>query len=177
MRALLVLAARRGLHMTRTKTVKLLYLADLRSVAADGQTRTGVLWRWWRYGPCCRSLRVVEDQLVRDGTVDRESRRLSADVTETVLTVSPRSAEVPRQADELAPHLDAVLAAHGRKSALELTELAYDTPPMRAAQEHDEQGFVLLFDDQPDPDRDLALGRYKRHADSEAFLASVEARL
>ena len=177
MRALLLLAAQRGLRMTRTKTAKLLYLADLRSVASDGLARTGVLWRWWRYGPYCRSLLTVEDQLVRDGVVERESRRLSPQVTEAVLTASPSTAEVPRQAGDLVPFLDQVLTEHGDKSAQELTELAYDTPPMRAAQEHDEQGFVLLFDDRPDPDRDFALGRYKRHADSEAFLASVDARL
>ena len=34
-----------------------------------------------------------------------------------------------------------------------------------------------LFDDRPDPDRDFALGWYKRHASSGAFLASVKARL
>lgn len=58
-----------------------------------------------------------------------------------------------------------------------LTALAYATAPMRTARKHDEQGLVLLFDDRPDPDRDFALGRYKRHADSEAFFASVEARI
>ena len=177
MRALLVLAARRGLHMTRTKTVKLLYLADLRSVEADGVARTGVLWRWWHYGPYCRSLRGIEDRLVADGAVSRELRRLSPYMSETVLAASPHTTEIPPQAAELVPFIDAELAAHGRRTANELTALAYATTPMQTAKKHDEQGFVLLFDDGPDPDRDFALGRYRRHADSEAFLASVEARV
>ena len=177
MRALLVLAGRRGLHMTRTKAVKLLYLADLRSVAADGVTRTGVLWRWWHYGPYCQSLREVEDQLVDEGAVSRELRRLSPYVTETVLTASPSTIEIPAQTAELAPFLDAELAAHGRRTAQDLMALSYATPPMRAAREHDEQGLALLFDEHPDADRDFALGRFKRHADSGAFLASVEARI
>lgn len=33
------------------------------------------------------------------------------------------------------------------------------------------------FDDVPDPDRDFALGWYKRHPSSEAFLASVKEHL
>ncbi|MXX42552.1 MAG: hypothetical protein F4Y76_00325 [Acidimicrobiales bacterium] len=177
MRALLVLAARRRLHMTRTKTVKLLYLADLRSVEADSAARSGVLWRWWHYGPYCRSLRDIENKLVADGALDRELRRLSPYVSETVLTASPHTTEIPPQSAELAPFIDAELAAHGRKTAKELTVLAYATPPMQTAKKYDEQGLVLLFDDRPDPDRDFALGRYKRHADSEAFLASVEARI
>ena len=177
MRALLVLAVRRGLHMTRTKAIKLLYLADLRSIEADGVARTGVLWRWWHYGPYCQSLRSVEDQLVADGAVQRELRRLSPYISETVLAASPRTTEIPAQATDLAPFIDAELAAHGRSTAQELMNLSYATPPMQAAKEHDEQGLVLLFDDRPDPDRDFVLGRYKRYADSEAFLASVEARI
>ena len=42
--ALLVLAAKRGVHITRTKAVKLLYLADVRTVADTGFAASGVAW-------------------------------------------------------------------------------------------------------------------------------------
>ena len=112
--------------MTRTKVVKLLYLADLRSVAVSGMARSGVLWRWWHYGPYCQSLKSVEDSLVGEGAVERESWRLSAYVTEYRLFARSDAATVlMRRGDEFLEHLGAVLEEHGHKNAKALTDVAY----------------------------------------------------
>ena len=150
--ALLVLAARRALSMTRTKVVKLLYLADLRCVAATGAARSGVLWRWWHYGPYCQSLRSAEDALVNSGVVEREAWRLSAYATEYRLEARPdASTELMLGSDELLQHLDAVLEEHGHKNARALTDVAYSTAPMLEAQSEGTKGMLLDLDERPEP--------------------------
>lgn len=150
--ALLALANGRGLRMTRTKIVNLLYLADLRSVAEDGQARSGVLWRWWRYGPYCQALRSAEDGLVDIGAVERETWQLSAFTAEHRLTANPKSTpNALHRAGEFLTHLDAVLEEHGRKSAQSLTDIAYRTKPMIEAQAEGARGMLLDLDEQPDP--------------------------
>ncbi|MCY3608657.1 MAG: DUF4065 domain-containing protein [Acidimicrobiales bacterium] len=150
--ALLVLAARRALSMTRTKVVKLLYLADLRCVAATGTARSGILWRWWHYGPYCQSLRSAEDALVNSGAVERESWRLSAYATECRLEARPDAAiDLMLRSDELLEHLGAVLQEHGHKNARALTDIAYSTAPMLEAQSEGTKGMLLDLDEQPEP--------------------------
>ncbi len=149
--ALLVLAARRTVDMTRTKVVKLLYLADLRSVATSGVARSGILWRWWHYGPYCQSLKSVEDNLVSEGAVERESWRLSAYVTEYRLFARPDAAtELMRRGDEFLEHLDAVLEEYGHKNAKALTDVAYATAPMLEAQSEGVRGMLLDLDERPE---------------------------
>lgn len=153
MRALLQLAHDRRLRMTRTKVVKLLYLADLGAVASGGRARSGILWRWWHYGPYCQSLRRVEDALVGDGLIERDTGYLSASVEESVLSVSRSSSEVAVQAADFLAYLDAVLAEHGRKTAKALTQMAYETGPMIEAMRIGERGVVL---DMPQTRSDVA---------------------
>ena len=149
--AVLVLAARRTVDMTRTKVVKLLYLADLRSVAASGMARSGILWRWWHYGPYCQSLKSVEDDLVSEGAVERESWRLSAYVTEHRLFArSDATTELMRRGDEFLEHLDAVLEEYGHKNARALTDVAYATAPMLEAQSERITGMLLDLDERPE---------------------------
>lgn len=150
--ALLVLAARRALGMTRTKVVKLLYLADLRCVGATGAARSGVLWRWWHYGPYCQSLRGAEDALVDSGAVERQSWRLSAYANEYRLAARPDAAtELMERSDEFLEHLDAVLEEHGHKNAKALTDIAYATAPMLEAQSEGNKDMLLDLDEQPEP--------------------------
>ncbi len=149
--ALLVLAARRTVDMTRTKVVKLLYLADLRSVAARRMERSGILWRWWHYGPYCQSLKSVEDDLVSRGAVEQESWRLSTYVTEYRLVARPdAAAELMRRSDEFLEHLDAVLEEYGHKNANSLTDVAYATAPMLEAQSEGARGMLLDLDERPE---------------------------
>ncbi len=137
--------------MTRTKVVKLLYLADLRCVAATGAARSGILWRWWHYGPYCQSLRSAEDALVNTGAVERESWRLSAYATEYRLRARPNVAtDLMQRSDELLEHLDAVLEEHGHKNARALTEIAYSTAPMLEAQSEGIKGMLLDLDERPE---------------------------
>ena len=143
MRALLELADGRRLRLTRTMVVELLYLADLRSVASDGQARSGILWRWWHYGPYCQSLRRVENRLVADGAIKLSTSRLSADVEEAVLSSARASSGVAARAGVFMAHLEAVLEDHGRTTAGASTDLAYQTAPMIEAQRAGERGVLL----------------------------------
>ncbi len=143
MQALVRLAGDHGVHMTRSKVVKLLYLADLRSVASDGKALSGILWRWWHYGPYCQSLRKVEDRLVADGVIERNTSRLSTDIEEAVLSASRTSADVSAQAGDFLAHLEAVLEDYGRHTARSLTDMAYDTVPMLEARRVGERGVLL----------------------------------
>ena len=150
MHALLVLAARRTLGMTRTKVVKLLYLADLHSVAATGVAGSGVLWRWWHYGPYCSSLRSVEDDLVKQGAVQRESWRISACAIECRLMTRPDAdTDLIRRNDEFMEDLGAALEEHGHKSAQALTSVAYATAPMLEARSEGAKGMLLDLNEQP----------------------------
>lgn len=129
--------------MTRTKVVKLLYLADLRSAASEGQARSGILWRWWHYGPYCQSLRRVENALVDDGLIERNTSYVSADIEEAVLSAPHVSSPVSAEAPDFLAHLDAVLAEHGDKTAKALTEMAYETDPMIEATGTGDRGMLL----------------------------------
>lgn len=141
--ALLQLASDRGLRMTRTKVVKLLYLADLRSAASEEHARSGILWRWWHYGPYCQSLRRVEDRLVAEGLIERKTSILSAEIEEEVLSASRSSSEASSQAGDFLVHLDAVLEDHGRKTATALKDMTYETVPMVEAKRIGQKGILL----------------------------------
>ena len=164
-RALLESADGRRLRMTRTMVVKLLYLADLRSVASDRRARSGILWRWWHYGPYCQSLRRVEDRLVADGSIKRSTSHLSADVEEAVLSSDGASSEISTRAGAFLTHLEAVLDDHGRMTAGALTDLAYQTAPMVEAQRSGERGVVL----------DMQVGRTDA-ADVDAVMSALADR-
>ena len=73
--ALLVLASRKNLRINRTKVAKLLYLADLRSVDQSGTAGSGIAWRWLNHGPFDNVLSSIEDGLVRQRIVERETTR------------------------------------------------------------------------------------------------------
>lgn len=150
MHALLWLAGQRDMHMTRTKAAKLLYLADLRSIKLEGAARSGVLWRWWHYGPYCQTLRTAEDSLVEAGLVTRESWRLSASVVEHRLAAAADSvAALVAGADDFIAHLDAVLDEHGHSSAQAITDVAYRTEPMLDAQAEGVRGMLLDLGEPP----------------------------
>jgi hypothetical protein len=71
--ALLSAAPAQGAVITRTKMAKLLYLADLQAVDDLGRPGSGVQWRWLHYGPFSNALLTIEDDLVSDGIVERQT--------------------------------------------------------------------------------------------------------
>lgn len=175
--ALLALAARRGLHITRTKAVKLLYLADLHAIASTGFASSGVAWRWWHYGPYSQALRPVEDELVDAGIVDRQTRQTIYGEEFVLSAVDDAAADLAASADPFIASLDEVLKEYGDKNATALKALAYRTPPMVQAKQNGRQLELLDLGEHPDadPDGDIAAGRVTFYEDSESFIASLEA--
>ncbi|WP_419840705.1 Panacea domain-containing protein [Candidatus Poriferisodalis sp.] len=166
MKALLGLAEARGLWMTRTKSAKLLYLADLRSVESDGVTGSGVVWQWRNYGPFSNDLYSVEDRLAASGDITVEETNNYFGSPEYRL----RAAAATTSLDEASPflvHLDDVLSEHGGLSPSELKDLTYETEPMREAQADGERNVILdLGDTAPIPGASATLHRFQRMLDN-----------
>lgn len=143
MAALVKLACERRLPMTRAKVVKLLYLADLESMAVDGMAGSGILWRWLRSGPYCRLLRDVEDRLASDGVIECNTSHVAGAADEVTLSASRACDEMSSAAGGFVRHIDAVLRRHGRGSERALGEAVHGTAPMLEAQRGGERGVLL----------------------------------
>ena len=141
--ALVRLADDRGLHVTRGRAIKLLYLADLESIASHRSAQSGVLWRWWPGGPHCRSLGSVEDRLVATGVIKRSAGSLEDDEHDVALRPMPGDGAVPSSPDGFERHLEAVLERHGSESDGALAEAARNTVPMIEARRVGEAGTLL----------------------------------
>ena len=168
--ALLVLASRKNLRINRTKVAKLLYLADLRSVDQSGTAGSGVAWRWLNHGPFDNVLSSIEDGLVRQGIVERETTRwgLWNENKEHDLKAVNASSSLVDASDAFAAHIEAVLDEMGSWTANKLKKHAYQTPPMVEAKENDDRGGLLDLDETEQiPDMGPALARYQRILDDQ----------
>lgn len=166
MKALLELAASRNVWMTRTKSAKLLYLADLRSVERDGVAGSGVVWQWFHYGPFSDDLYGVERQLAASGDIIVEETSNFFGSPEYHLRAISVTTSLDG-ADRFLAHLDAVLSEHGDLSPTELKNLTYETEPMREAQADGERNVILdLGDTAPIPDASATLRRFQRMLDN-----------
>jgi hypothetical protein len=157
--------------ITRTKLAKLLYLADLRAVAAGGEPISGIRWKWLNFGPFNNDLLEIEQQLVQDELVTsvREPWEFGQAYR---LSLVGDPAALPR----LAPGEEAVLAAAVREwgslAASSLKDLSYQTPPMIEAQAEGNRGVVLdlnLVRPRPKVSRTLARIRAAIRARPEQF--------
>ena len=168
MKALLGLAAARNLRMSRTKVAKLLYLADLRSVEHEGVAGSGVVWQWRHYGPFSNSLQSVEKDLVANGDIELDVTRNWHGSREYHLAAASLDLSSVESADRFLAHLDAVLAEHGRRSATELTDLTYQTEPMREAQADGRREAILdLGERRPIPDATATLAQFQQMLDND----------
>ena len=166
MKALLELAASRNVWMTRTKSAKLLYLADLRSVESDGITGSGVVWQWRHYGPFSDDLYSVEHQLAASCDIVVEETSNFFDKPEFRLQATSTTTSLD-EADRFLVHLDAVLSEHGNLSPTELKDLTYETAPMREAQADGERNVILdLGDSAPIPAASATLRRFQHMLDN-----------
>lgn len=166
--ALLVLAAERGLNITRTKIAKLLYLADLRSVEHSGASGSGVAWRWRDYGPFDNRLLAVEDRLVKDDVVKRDTTWWEwGDGKRHDLSALRQSSALVEASDGFVEHIEAVLDGYGAWSASRLKRHAYQTPPMQEAQESgDRDGLLDLDETVQVPDMSGVVSHYQGIMDS-----------
>lgn len=139
--ALLAAAETMRLEITRTKMVKLLYLADVQSVEHDRITGSGVAWRWMDYGPYDDVLREVEDDLVKRGLVRRETLPREEGGERNVLTAVDTSITVP---DDFSDHILTTVAEKGDWKIEKLMDYAYETKPMAVASQGDTLDFTVM---------------------------------
>jgi uncharacterized phage-associated protein len=158
--ALLAAARAQGTVVTRTKAAKLLYLADLKAVELLGRPCSGVHWRWLNYGPFSNTLLIVEDDLVTDGIVERETTENYFGGTEYRLRLlHPVQVDVD---EEFAGILEKVVIEYGHLAASTLRDLTYQTPPMLEAQRDGARGEHLdLLTGRPVPDVAPVLQRFR----------------
>ncbi|GAB3428543.1 Panacea domain-containing protein [Flindersiella endophytica] len=148
--------------MTRTKVAKLLYLADLRAVDELGRPCSGIQWRWRHYGPFSNALLQVEEELVLDGAVQRETCENYWGAEHRLRLHRPEPIEVD---EEFAAIIAQVVDEYGHLAASSLRDLTYQTPPMQEAQrENAREGVLDLFEGRVVPDIGATLARFQSAA-------------
>ena len=130
--AVLQVAEREGITLTRMKVAKLLYLADLRAREDDCAGSSGVSWIWYNYGPWATELITIEDALVRDGV----AVRVEGENYYGTRQVSVSLREAPQyEIDAIFFDIVAgIVREYGRLAPSSLRDLTYATAPMIEAQ-------------------------------------------
>lgn len=160
--AVLKAAREQGVEITKTKLVKLLYMADLQAVEAGGSQFSGATWRWDNYGPYDSAVARAELELAKSDLITRQDNRLFDDYGACVLTLSV-DIDDPLPADSMAVVRD-IVRRLGSKSATALKDMSYKTPPMIEAQAGGERGVLL------------DLGRVRRRKATRALIARARAQ-
>lgn len=135
--------------ITRTKLMKLLYLADLRAVDKGQMVRSEANWVWHNYGPFDQALLTVEDDLVSARKIERTELTThvgsSYKKLEAIGGVEYEALEGQSEWNcKFFEILHEVIDDYGALSAKQLTQLAYRTPPMKLAQEDNGERGVAL---------------------------------
>lgn len=144
--------------ITRTKIAKLLYLADLEAVRDGHAPITRIEWKWLEHGPYNNALMFVENELAEQGHLERETVQYSTYKGTHLRLVKCDHQDLTAEAEE---HLDEVFEAYGRLGAKAIKDVAYETAPMRAAQEAGARNVVLdLRLARPRLDRARLQGQY-----------------
>lgn len=162
--ALLSAARAQGAVITRTKLAKLLYLADLAAVEELGRPGSGLQWRWLNYGPFSNALLTIEDDLVSDGIVERQTTENYFGSVEYRLRLV-RS--IPVDVDgEFAAIIEKTVLSHGNLAPSTLRDMTYQTAPMQEAKREGGRGqFLDLLSGRPVPDIALVQRRFERLLD------------
>ena len=141
LKVLLRLADERGAQITRTKAVKLLYLADLRSIRQNGVGGSGIVWLRDQHGPFNRVWYDLEDYLKDRGEiVVRQTTNSWTGEPEYRLTAPLDVLETVDIATDFAVCVATVVREYGAMTATEAKNAAYETAPMR---EEGEEGTPL----------------------------------
>lgn len=131
--ALMVRATAKGVTVSRTKLVKLLYFLDLRSVERGQATVTGIEWEWHYYGPYSSTIESARQSLVSRQKICETSFATPYDSPgQRISLCEGVSADV---ADQVLGRIDEVLDMYGHLSANAIKDLSYKTGPMKALME------------------------------------------
>jgi uncharacterized phage-associated protein len=160
--AVLKAAREQGVEITKTKLVKLLYMADLQAVESGENQFSGATWRWDNFGPYDSALTRAEYELSNSNLISRRDDRLFDEYGACVLSLAV-DIDDPLPAQSMQIVRD-IVRRLGGKSATALKDLSYKTSPMVEAQAGGERGVLL------------DLSRVRRRKAVKSILARARAR-
>lgn len=126
------LTSKLGVIESRTKLVKLLYLADVEAKEKLKRTITGLKYIYHFYGPYAPE--IIEKAHEMDGEEIREVYNPLFDRYEYYAVKKEREVDLDRDEIEV---LNEVIKKYGRMNTSEIKEIAYDTRPMLKAEPGD----------------------------------------
>ena len=160
---LLAAAKSRGFTMTRTKLAKLLYLADLEAWRTIRKPLSTIEWRWDNFGPFDTALLQMEDDLVAEGAIDRNT---SADIYGKTHEIQSTGRDLGSDDPVRLGIVTSIVDRFGALAASTLRDITYKTEPMRAVQEEGRGALLDLSVVAPLPDMAAVGARFRRVLDS-----------
>lgn len=142
----------------------MLYLADLCSVEKLGYSGSGVQWQWFKYGPFNNSLIEIENDLIQEGAISRETTQNSFGPEHRLCLTEKVSIQTNYGFAQI---IEDIVSEFGALAPSSLRDFTYQTAPMEKAQKHGSRGDVLdLFDNEfPIPDTTSVLSRFQKVLD------------
>lgn len=156
--AVLAAAHAQGVTVTSDTLASLLYLADVTAAGSIGRAVSGIRWHWSGRGPSGPALPPIEDELTRDGVIERVPSPPGTGGTGHLrLHGDPPTVRIhPR----LNAAIGQAVAEYGRLGPSALTHLAFQTEPILEASREGSTGDTLdLLAGQPVPDVTQTLHR------------------
>ena len=113
---------------SRTKLVKLIYLADVRAKNKIGRTITGLTYVYHFYGPYAPQ--IIETALEMDGEEIKEIYNPYFDRYEYIKGEQDKEIKLTEEEIKV---LDEIIEEYGKLSTNDIKERAYQTEPMKKA--------------------------------------------
>lgn len=152
----------RGVTLTRTKLVKLLYFVDLRSWERSGRPVTGVEWRWHHYGPYSSFIVEATGRMAAAGELTLDSTANYYGSPEyRIHSVKALYYDPPSR--QLTDLVREVVIELGHFAPAQIGDKSYDTEPMRLLVRSGHRGDLIEFPTSPPTKRDVedVVRRYK----------------
>lgn len=130
------------------KLNKLLYFADFRAYAENGQPITGARYQKLRWGPAARALLPVRAELIEEGAAELESvqyghpqDRLVALREPDIEDFSPRELKI----------IDEVIEEHGPVNGSEISNVSHEAPGWQLARLQEDIPYHTVRITRPEP--------------------------
>ena len=120
-----------GVTLTRTKLVKLVFLADYFYKERFGRTISGLSYTYYFYGPYSRTLIDIVQSMVPDFIMEKETVLSSGSICYLYLP-GPRPVSNVLEPDEEAT-IDEIVREFGRRNLSSILSKVYELPVMQHA--------------------------------------------
>jgi hypothetical protein len=120
-----------GVHLTRTKLVKLLYFVDLGSWERLGSRVSGVDWIWHHYGPYSGAIVDACERMAENGELELTFTNNYFGSPQVDIS-STRAEYYRRPSSVLVGLVRSVVSDLGQFPPAKIGDLSYDTKPMKA---------------------------------------------